>query len=61
MFKIDPSSNRIKPLDIKSFTELGFSERNHLQEWLENFPQALATSPEDELLIIQKEFDRFDG
>lgn len=60
MFKIDSDANRIKPLEVKRFGELGFSERKHLQEWLENYPQALAPSKDDELLIIQKEFDGFD-
>ena len=60
MFKIDPASNRINPLEAKRFGELGFGERKHLQEWLENCPQALARSEGEELLIIQKEFDGFD-
>lgn len=60
MFKIDPMTNRIKPLQAKRFTDLGFNERQHLQEWLENLPQALVQGGGDELLIIQKEFDGFD-
>lgn len=60
MFKIDPQANRIKPLESKRFGELGFTERKHLQEWLENYPQALTQGDNDELLIIQKEFDGFD-
>ena len=56
MYKIDKSSNRISRLEVKRFTDLGFSERNHLQEWLANEPNALG----EELLIIQKEFDGFD-
>lgn len=60
MFKIDPTSNRINPLEVKRFTDLGFTERKHLQEWLENYPQALTQGDGDELLIIQKEFDGFD-
>lgn len=60
MFKIDPQQNRIAPLEAKRFGELGFTERKHLQEWLENCPQALAQGDGDELLIIQKEFDGFD-
>lgn len=59
MFKIDPTANRIQPLEAKRFSELGFSERKHLQEWLENYPQALTHGEGDELLIIQKEFDGF--
>jgi len=60
MFKIDPTANRINPLEVKRFTDLGFTERKHLQEWLENYPQALAEGDGEELLIIQKEFDDFD-
>ncbi|MGL6215408.1 DUF4268 domain-containing protein [Billgrantia desiderata] len=60
MYKIDSAQNRIVPLDARRFGELGFSERKHLQEWLENCPQALAQGDGEELLIIQKEFDGFD-
>ena len=56
MFRIDHASNRITKLKLMKFTELGFTERNHLQEWLANQPDALG----EELLIIQKEFDGFD-
>lgn len=59
MFKINATANRIQPLETRRFSELGFSERKHLQEWLANHPQAL-TQDDDELLIIQKEFDGFD-
>ena len=56
MYRIDRASNRIEPLTVKSFAELGFTERQHLQEWLANAPEALG----EELLIIQKEFDGFE-
>ncbi|KGJ92084.1 DUF4268 domain-containing protein [Thalassotalea sp. ND16A] len=56
MFKIDKSINRISRLKNKSFSDLGFKEREHLQEWLANQPDALG----EDLLIIQKEFDGFD-
>jgi len=59
MFKIDTAQNRITPIEAKRFTELGFGERKHLQEWLEHCPQALAQGEGEELLIIQKEFDGF--
>ncbi len=55
MYLIDTHNNRIKNLAKKSFTELGFKERQHLQEWIANKPEALG----EELLIIQKEFDGF--
>lgn len=56
MYRINKSTNRITRLKEVSFSELGFSERNHLQEWLANQPDALG----EELLVIQKEFDGFD-
>lgn len=56
MFRINHASNRITKLQEVSFSELGFTERHHLQEWLANQPDALG----EELLIIQKEFDGFD-
>jgi hypothetical protein len=59
MFKIDTTQNRITPIEAKRFTDLGFGERKHLQEWLEHCPQALAQGEGEELLIIQKEFDGF--
>lgn len=59
MYKIDRMGNRITPLDMRRFSELGFSERKHLQEWIENCPQVLAQEDGEELLIIQKEFDGF--
>ncbi len=56
MFRINCTTNRISKLKEVSFSELGFTERHHLQEWLANQPDALG----EELLIIQKEFDGFD-
>lgn len=56
MYRIHPQTNRITALGKVSFSELGFTERAHLQEWLANQPDALG----EELLIIQKEFDGFD-
>jgi hypothetical protein len=56
MFTLDSQTNRIQPVKTKTFTELGFTERKHLQEWLAHQPNALG----EELLIIQKEFDGFD-
>ncbi len=59
MFKINPDNNSIRPLGATSFSDLGFSERKHLQEWLANYPKALVRNEDDELMIIQKEFDGF--
>lgn len=56
MFRVDLNQNRLSRLSQKRFSELNLRERDHLQEWLANQPDALG----EELLIIQKEFDGFD-
>ncbi len=56
MYKIDKDGNRILPLREEKFGDLGFTERNHLQEWIVKEPNVFG----EELLIIQKEFDGFD-
>ncbi|MGR3761087.1 DUF4268 domain-containing protein [Roseobacteraceae bacterium NS-SX3] len=61
MFQIDRSANRLRKLERTSFSEVGFREREHLQEWLASMPEALGETLGDDLLIIQKEFDGFDG
>lgn len=55
MFQVDRSKNRLKRLEERKFFDLQLRERDHLQEWLANMPEALG----EELLIIQKEFDGF--
>lgn len=55
MYIIDRDKNRISKLNQKSFSELKFREREHLQEWIANNPTSLG----EELLIIQKEFSGF--
>lgn len=55
MFRVDRTQNRISKLASRRFSELALREREHLQEWLANQPDALG----EDLLIIQKEFDGF--
>lgn len=55
MFVINPATNSIQTLIRKTFSELGFKERAHLQEWIAGNPDALG----EKLLIIQKEFSDF--
>jgi len=55
MYLIDKQKNRISKLKQKTFSELKFRERDHLQEWIANDPCSLG----EELLIIQKEFNGF--
>jgi len=61
MFQVDRAQNRLKQLDRITFSEVGLREREHLQEWLASTPDALGEAIGEELLIIQKEFDGFDG
>jgi hypothetical protein len=55
MYIINKTSNRIEKIESTTFKQLGFKEREHLQEWIANNPECL----NEELLIIQKEFDGF--
>lgn len=55
MFRIDRDANEIQPLKVRTFSELGFKERAHLQEWIAKNPSCLG----EDLLIIQKEFAGF--
>lgn len=52
---INKHKNFISQIPQRTFSELGFKEKEHLQEWLSNNPEALG----EELLIIQKEFSGF--
>lgn len=55
MYQINKTANRISKLEAKTFLDLGFKEREHLQEWIANNPEAVG----EEILIIQKEFNGF--
>ncbi len=55
MYKLDPGSNRVHKVSPKTFAELGFREREHLQEWIAGNSDVF----DEELLIIQKEFNGF--
>lgn len=57
MYLIDQKTNRVKKLDSQKFKEANFEERKNLQEWIANEPNIF----NEELLIIQKEFDGFDN
>lgn len=61
MFQVDRDKNELRKLGRITFAEAGFREREHLQEWLAKSPAALSHAIGEDLLIIQKEFDGFDG
>ena len=52
MFLIDEANNKAISMEKKTFKELSFREREHLQEWIAANPEILG----EPLLIIQKEF-----
>lgn len=56
MYQINTDNNELIKINPRGFKELGFKERENLQEWIAKTPSALG----EELLIIQKEFDGFD-
>lgn len=56
MYLINREKNRIEKLEQRAFQELGFRERDNLQEWIANEPQIFG----EDLLVIQKEFSGFD-
>src|SRR5690554_6157662 len=56
MFIIDKDKNEAISLSKKTFQELEFKERKHLQEWICKNTDILG----ERLLIIQKEFSGFD-
>jgi len=55
LYQIKRSVNNIVQLQERTFSELGFRERDHLQEWIAKNPEVLG----EDLLIIQKEFNGF--
>ncbi|GAA4295798.1 DUF4268 domain-containing protein [Nibribacter koreensis] len=56
MYLINPDTNSLSKVDQVTFTDLQYSERYHLQEWLAKNPETLG----EDFLIIQKEFSGFD-
>src|SRR6056297_4133210 len=56
MFRINKEKNIVESLEEVTFSELGFRERENLQEWICHNPEMFG----EDLLIIQKEFDGFD-
>ncbi|MFH7806448.1 DUF4268 domain-containing protein [Acinetobacter sp. BSP-53] len=57
LYTVDTANKKLKPLDTTQLKQQNLTERYDLQEWLVSHPGALG----EELLIIQKEFDGFDG
>jgi hypothetical protein len=56
LFLVNRNKNEAVSLERKTFYDLGFKERKHLQEWICKNTEMLG----ERLLIIQKEFSGFD-
>ena len=57
MYHVNKNSKELTKIEASSFAGLNLKERNDLQEWLVNNPDVFG----EDLLIIQKEFDGFEG
>ncbi|WP_216690522.1 hypothetical protein [Hymenobacter siberiensis] len=57
MYLVDRTQKKMAVIEPVTFSSQGISERADLQEWLVANPISLG----EPLLIIQKEFDGFDG
>lgn len=57
LYTVNTAKKILEPLSITPLKEQNLTERYDLQEWLVSHPEALG----EKLLIIQKEFDGFDG
>lgn len=53
MYSINQHANKIEKIETTTFKQLGFRERDHLQEWIANNPECL----NEDLPLIQKEFN----
>ena len=56
LFRINPETQESDKIKEADFTDLGWKERKHIQEWVANNPEILG----GDLLIISKEFTGFD-
>ena len=56
LFRINPESRESERIGEVEFSQLGFQERQHIQEWVAANPGILG----EDLLIIGKEFSGFD-
>ena len=56
LYRVNPTTREPAALQEVDLGQLGLRERSDLQEWIANNPGIVG----DELLIIAKEFDRFD-
>lgn len=56
LFLYDKQKKVLQPCKETRFSDHGLLERQNIEQWVEQFPEILA----EELLVITKEYDRFD-
>lgn len=56
IYRLDKEKNRVVPCEETDFKSNNILERQHIEEWIENYPAILG----EELLIITTEYDKFD-
>ncbi len=57
LFVVSEDLNNIEKIESQSFVSLKVWERTHIQEWIRKHPDILG----EDLLIVNMEFDRFEG
>ena len=62
MYVLNEEVKKLVKINETKFSEHGLTERYDLQEWIDSDPTILSKElgEDEDLLIIQKEFNRFD-
>lgn len=56
IYRLDRATNRVVPCEETDFKSKNILERQHIEKWIENYPDILG----EELLVITSEYDKFD-
>jgi hypothetical protein len=56
IYRLDKEKNKIFPCEETDFKTHNLLERQHIEKWIENYPDILG----EELLVITTEYDKFD-
>ncbi len=56
IYRLDKEKNQIVPCEETDFKSNNILERQHIEKWIENYPDILG----EELLVITTEYDKFD-
>lgn len=56
IYRLDKEKNRIVPCEETDFKSNNIFERQHIEKWIENYPDILG----EQLFIVTTEYDKFD-